>query len=88
MKPVKTHTFNKRKYTIDIGKFEGSCDQYKCSDHYLSILADLDTQKGLITAIHEALHACKWTASEDSVDTTSNDIGRFLWRLGFRIKEI
>ena len=88
MKPVKTHTFNGRKYTIDIGKFEGSCDQYDCKEHYLSILADLDTQKGLITAIHESLHACNWAKKEDIVDSVSTDIGRFLWRLGFRIKEI
>ena len=86
---VKTATFNGRKYKIDIEPdgLDGNCDQYACNERYFSIYTDLNKQTGLITAIHEGLHACKWDASESSVDTASKDIGRFLWRLGYRIKE-
>jgi len=88
MAKVKTHTFNGRKYKIDIDSIDGNCDQYACNERYLSIYADLKTQTGLITAVHESLHACNWAKTEDIVDNVSKDIGRFLWRLGYRIKEV
>lgn len=82
---VKTHTFNGRRYkvSIDDAPLEGLCDQYT-KERELIICSDLNTQNGIVTVIHEALHACCWTASEDAVDRTSCDIGRFLWRLGYR----
>ncbi len=86
MKKVHTHTFNGRSYKIDFGDFEGLCDMYKCNERYIRVLPDLNTRKGLITAIHETLHAESWTASEDVVDRVSNEIGSFLWRLGWRVK--
>ncbi len=78
-----TATLNGRKYRIEVtGKLDGCCDQY--GGYTLLIAADLNTRKGLITAIHEALHACNWTAKEDTVDKVSTDIGRLLWNLGYR----
>jgi hypothetical protein len=83
---MKTHTFNGRKYEIDLDEApDGYCVQYK-AERELAIHADLKTRNGLITAIHEGLHACKWDASEETIDQASYDIGRFLWRLGFRLQ--
>ena len=83
---VKTHTFNGRKYKIEVDPdgANGVCDQYSPKDRYLQIFTDLDRRKGLITAIHEALHAESWTKSEKIVDRVSREIGMFLWNLGYR----
>ncbi len=86
MAEVKTATFNGERYLIAVGEYDGMCDVGK-KERELVILANLDTRNGLITAIHEALHACDWSAREDKVDSVSKDIGRFLWRLGYRRSE-
>jgi hypothetical protein len=84
---VKSHTFKGRRYRINIEELpDGDCSQYK-PEMELNIYADMSTRNGLITAIHEALHACFWKASEESVDQASRDIGRFLWGLGYRIEK-
>jgi hypothetical protein len=89
MTTVKTHTFHGRKYKIDIdpGRIDGVCDQYKCDERVMCLFADLKTQAGLISAIHEGLHASNWAATEEVVDRVSTDIGRFLWRLGYRLED-
>lgn len=85
MQPVKTHTFNGRRYKIDVDKLDGYVDQYTLhNDRTLHIFADLETKKGLITVIHEALHAENWAATEEVVDRVSREIGSFAWRLGYR----
>ena len=80
---VKTHTFNGRTYKITVDRLDGMCSTYK-NERELVILADLNTQAGLETAIHESLHACKWSAKEDDVLRTAHDIARFLTRLGYK----
>ena len=82
---MNTHTFNGRKYQITVDRLDGMCDTYK-KERELVILADLNTRSGLETAIHEALHALKWSACEDTVTTSAHDLARFLWRLGYRKK--
>jgi len=85
MRPVKTHIFNGRRYYIDIDKIDGWCDQYKLENkRMLHIITDLETKNGLITTIHEALHAENWAETEEVVDRVSREIGNFLWRLGYR----
>ena len=85
MGPVKTHKFNSRIYKIDIDVLDGLVDQYTLhNDRTLRILTSLKTKKGLITVIHEALHAENWAATEEVVDRVSREIGSFLWRLGYR----
>ena len=85
---MKTHTFNGRKYRIYLDPdLDGWCDQYKCNELGIHLLKDLKTRAGLITAIHETLHAVNWRASEEKVDQDSKEIGAFLWRLGYRRKE-
>jgi hypothetical protein len=82
---VKTATFNGRKHKIDFaGRLDGWCDQFKLDDRHIIIMAKENTQNELVTIIHECLHASNWHASEGSVDRTSTEIGRLLWRLGYR----
>lgn len=84
MKP-KTNTFNGVKYHIIIEELDGNCDTD--TKFWLVINRDLTKKVGLETSIHEALHACNWSASEEKVTITAKDIARFLWNLGYR-KEI
>jgi len=84
VRPVKTHIFNGRKYYIDIDKLDGWCDQFKLNKRFIHVLADVKTKNGLISIIHEALHAEDWAATEEVVDRVSKEIGGFLWRLGYR----
>lgn len=83
---VRTATINGRRYQVDVEQIDGWCDQYACNERFIHLIAPLNTQKGLITAIHEALHASNWAKSETTVDRTSKDIGRLLWRLGYRLR--
>ena len=86
MRKVRTHTFNGRKYNIIIHPpIDGMCTQYK-PERELWIMESLRTKNGLVTALHEALHAERWTADEATVDRVSKEIGDFLWRLGYRWK--
>ena len=83
---VKTHTFNGRKYAIDIDQLDGFCEQYKITpeDRRIFILTKPNTRSELITIIHECLHAENWAATESVVDRVSTELGSFLWRLGYR----
>jgi len=85
-KSVKTHTFNGVRFDVDIsGPVDGQCDNPKGGRPSLTICADLNTRRGLETAIHESIHACHFLKSEESVERTARDVARFLWRLGFRL---
>jgi hypothetical protein len=81
----KTHTFNGVKYQLILEKLDGLCVT-ECSD-YLVVERDLKTRVGLETMIHEALHACAWSASEKKIDQTARDTARLLWRLGYRLRQ-
>ena len=84
---VKTATINGRQYKIFLREpVDGACATYKM-ERAIEIFTPLDTQNGLITLIHESLHASNWAKSEAIVDRTSKDIGRLLWRLNYRIVE-
>lgn len=84
MRPVKTHIFNGRKYKIKIRQLDGECDTYSLNERYLCVYADMNTRNGLISTIHESLHAENWAETEGVVDRVSREIGSFLWRLGYR----
>ena len=82
MNKVKTHTFNGIRYDIKIGEFDGWADT---TDGYSIVInCPPHTQKELITLIHEAMHAGNWDKHEETIDRSSNEIGRLLWRLGYR----
>jgi len=84
---VKSHTFNGRKYQIELEQsLDGVCDQYKCNERYISVFAKHHSQNELITIIHECLHAENWTKKEEPIDRISTEIGSLLWRLGYRRK--
>lgn len=82
MSEVKTHTFNGLKYHIILDSLDGNCDTD--TKFWLIVERDLNKRVGLETAIHEALHACSWSTSEEKVTKVAYDIARFLWRLGYR----
>ena len=85
MGAVKTATFNGVVYDVDLcGPIDGSCDQPNGGKPTLMITADLTTKNGFTTLIHECLHASSFHTSEDVVDRTAVDVGRLLWRLGYR----
>jgi hypothetical protein len=84
-KPVRTHTFNGVRYRIIVKSLDGMCvNSSKGEDDHELYIFDIRDKDGLITAIHEAMHASDFNMSEKKVDRMSKEIGRFLWRLGFR----
>lgn len=86
-KEVKTHIFNGVRYRIiKIERLDGIADTGPEPPRQLFNCAKKNTQNELITWIHEAMHACEWNKTEKVVDRTSKDIGRLLWRLGYRRK--
>jgi hypothetical protein len=83
---IRTATFNGIVYNIDVSvPVDGLTDPPKPGGRpTLAIFADLGTRSGLITALHESMHAICWSASEEKVDQAASEIGNFLWRLGYR----
>ena len=88
-KPVKSATFNGTRYQIDIDPkgIVGLTDCYNADCYWLRVFEDINTKEGLCTLLHEALHAENWAAREETVERVSKEIGRFLWRLGYRVGE-
>lgn len=88
MGPVKTHTFNKVRYDIDIcGPIDGSCDYRNGGKPSIRITTESFTKQELIAILHECGHAEDWSKSEDIIDRISTEVGTFLWRLGYRRAE-
>ena len=85
---VKTHRFNGVKYKIEAsGEIDGITYTGKDDKAYPLIVAcNPKTKKGLITTIHEAMHATSWHSREEVIDRASTEIGTLLWRLGWRRK--
>ena len=86
---IRTHTFNGRTYDLHFGKCDGACDPPYCEDDPSMhiIMEPSNTRKFLETLIHESLHACHYSCSEERVTQTAYDISRLLWRAGFRLKK-
>lgn len=93
MKPVKTHTFNGKKYTVEqVTELGGICDTYAKN---LVILRG-NSINALGSALEEGLHALDIPdrylhKSDNKVPigkslSKVDDLARFLWRLGFRRK--
>jgi len=83
---VRTHTFNGRRYTVEIEhRLKGWCDTPDEKDEYtIYIDPELGVKDFLEVAIHEAIHALKPELSEEGVDSLSVPLSRWLWRLGYR----
>ena len=83
-----THTFRGKRYRIILneylGRDYGLCDNPNRKEKSIKLNRNLDEKQLLAFAIHEALHACLWDLDEQAIDSSSADIARFLYRLGFR----
>lgn len=94
-KTVRTHRFAGKKFHIGVDDpYIGWCDRPGRPDpaEYPAIrLPDglpcgnnRKAREGLITLIHEMIHAEDWDLTEAIVDRIAVDMGSLLWRLGFR----
>lgn len=99
MRKVRTHKFNGVRYYISVDEpYVGWCDKPRKPDQkeYPAIRLpnglpcedEKNAKTGLITVIHECLHAENWEPSEKVVDRCSVEIGNLLWRLGYRRKNL
>ena len=87
MRKVKTHTFRGKKYDIDLDDTIGGFCEFPFGGRpSLSVNVDLETRQALEFIIHEGLHACDYSKTEQLVAETAHDIARLLWRLGYLIK--
>ena len=83
-KPVKTHLFKGVRYKIvQMGPVDGLTDTKNTAPELVNCAVE-GTQSELITWIHEGMHAGNWDKHEETIDQSSKDIGRLLWRLGYR----
>jgi len=83
---VKSHTFNGTRYLVESEFKLGGYAEVPCRGTTPELYID-PTLKGcqhLEVAVHEALHAAFLAAPEELVRVSARDIGRFLWRLGYR----
>ena len=85
MKNVKSHFFNGLRYNICFGRLDGVSD-VNATPRDMVICTKPNTQNELITIIHEGMHCGNWDKHEETIDRSSKDIGRLLWRLGYRRK--
>ena len=96
---MKYHTFRGKKYKVrhvkaktlqkDIGKDEvcfGECDNPETPGKELRFDKELSGIDKLDTYIHEAIHAAFPDLTEEAVEIGSTDIAKFLWRIGYRLK--
>ena len=85
---IKSATFNKKRFQMFFGEdVDGLCDLSQYSDLEMIIVAPREnSQRYLHTLIHEALHGCG-LESDKQVTPIANDISRFLWRMGYRLKK-
>lgn len=86
---ITSATFNHKKYHLFFEEdFDGLCDLGRSLDREMVILQPRsNTQSYLNTLIHESLHA-GGIESETQVTQMAKDISRFLWRLGYKIKNV
>lgn len=95
MKKVRTHSFNGVRYKIGVDDpYDAWCDPpRKPQKREFPAIRLCDglpfgnnrrAKNGLIALIHECLHASDYNTHENTVERVSMDIGRLLWRLGYR----
>ena len=86
MRPVKSHTFAGRLYSVRSQAGLRPPDLAEC-DHEARVMrvpVDGDTLAELDWIIHESLHACHPYLHEEAVDRAATSVARLLWRLGWR----
>lgn len=84
VREVKTHLFKGIRYKIvQMGQIYGITDTKNTAPELVNCTKG-GTLSELITWIHEGMHAGNWDKREETIDQSSKDIGRLLWRLGYR----
>lgn len=78
--------FNGITYRVDTEPISGYCTPPtgSCSETIGITDGVKNTEKSLIAIIHEFRHAGNFDTKEEKVDRVSRDIGRALWRMGWR----
>ena len=78
---IRSHSFRgvRRRVLVD-DVVQGYVDRGE-----LYIASNLTPRRSLEVAVHEALHAEEPGLTEAQVDRISKSLGRFLWRLGYRL---
>lgn len=66
---------------------DGECDPPDTVSKAIRIAKRLRGQRLLEVLVHEMLHACGWPIDEQFITRAAEDIGRNLWRLGYRLEE-
>ena len=86
---IQTHMFCGQKYVISFHEdLYGSCDVTPTDMgrwEFFIFSKRENNLRYLDTIIHEALHACG-LGDEKKVTQMAKDIARFLWRIGYRLK--
>jgi len=87
--PIRTHTFCGQKYYVVFGEDVcGTCDvtPSDMNRHELCIFEGRENNLSYLdTVVHEAIHACG-EADEAKTTQMAKDVSRFLWRIGYRLK--
>jgi len=86
---IRTHSFAGRRYRVEVeervlGYAEVPGKKGRPERLEIYVDPDLPPKRHLEIAIHEALHALIPGASEDAVLIAGKELGRWLWRLGYR----
>lgn len=82
-----SHTFRGKRYRIRrVPRLaaDGDIDDPYTQNKVLRIQMGLSALRELEVALHESFHACFWLLDETVITQSSEDIARFLWRLGYR----
>ena len=92
---IKRITLRKRSYRVvlvsKLGSEEnpiyGDCSNPNIPNRTIRYLSGLKGEKRLDVLIHEMLHACFWDISEESIEESSSDVARALWRFGWHMND-
>lgn len=83
-KRVNSATFRGKRWAVTarpMRKYAGMCDPPTTPLKCIWLDTSCGQYERLVTAIHEALHACHWDLDEQAIDETAVDVARFLTRL-------
>lgn len=72
---------------LTLSDASGECDGPHIRNKEIRIDNRLRGQEQLEVYIHEAMHAIDWKLDEEHVTTSSHDLARMLWKLGYRKTE-
>lgn len=89
-RPVKSHVFRGKRYSIEhhnasiLRDRYGDCDPPDKKGKRIRLYKGMLPRKALEVAVHEATHALSWDWTEETVTEFAKDLSNFLWRLGYR----